>query len=160
MHFNFVSSITLVGLMLSFTNHGCAPNVWPVDRDGETVYIALRTILVGERLSVDFYGFHWNSEDKHSHEEHGILKHWENREATADEIESLTTDQDYQFISSHNSNFGAETMDNKTFYMLKKMCGNVLRKFGLSFWMPQLKIVSDIYAKILTIEFNGTLTKN
>lgn len=43
------------GLMLGFIDHACASNMWPVDRDGDTIYFALRPILADERMTVNYY---------------------------------------------------------------------------------------------------------
>lgn len=147
--------------MLGFIDHACTSNVWPVDRDGDTIYIALRPILAGERLSVNYYGFHWDITGAYGYKEKNHQCNCElcvHREPLNHAIESLTSQPEFQFISSQNFDLDEQTMDSKTFYLLKKMCGNILRKFDSTFWCSQLKLVLDTYAKLLTIEFNGTMT--
>lgn len=148
--------------MLGFINHAYASNTCPVDRDGDTVYIALRPIQAGEQLSVNYYGFHWDGTGKYGykdcnhHCDHALCEY---RPPTTREIESIIMQPEFQYISSHHQHakFDEETMDGNTFYTLKNMCVTVLRKFGRMFWCPQLQFISDIYAKLLIIEFNGTM---
>lgn len=147
--------------MLRFIDHACTSNVWPVDRDGDTIYIALRPISAGERLSVNYYGFHWDITGANGYKEKNNQCDCElcvPHEQRTHAIESLATLPEYQFISSQKSDLDKQTMDGKTFYTLKKMCCNILRKFGSNSWGPQLKLVFETYAQLLTIEFNGTLT--
>lgn len=156
---NFFSLSHTVGLMLGFINHACASNAWPVDRDGDTIYIALRPILAGEQLSVNYYEFHWDITGCYGYKQQNHQYSSELcREPTKNEIESITSLPEFQFVSSQAVNLDEQTMDGKKFYMLKKMCANILRKFGRKIWCSQLKFVSDTYAKLLTVEFNGTLT--
>lgn len=150
-----------VGLMLGFIDHACASNVWAVDRDGDTIYIALRPIKADERLTVNYYGFHWDITGQIGYKEKNHQCSCEmclHHEAPKDAIETLSSQREYQIVSSREFDLDEQSMDAKTFYSLKKMCSSVLRNFGPKFWCSQLKFVLDTYAKMLTVEFNGTMT--
>lgn len=142
-------------------DHACASNVWPVDRDGDTIHIALRPIFAGERLTINYYSFHWDITGKHGYKQKNHQCSCEmclHHEPSSNAIETLASQPEYQIVSSRQFDLDEQSMDAKTFYSLKKMCGNVLRKFGPKFWCTQLKFVLDTYAKLLTVEFNGTMT--
>lgn len=148
--------------MLGFIEHACASNVWPVDRDGETVYIALRPIVAGERLTINYYGFHWDITGEHGYKEKNHECRCElclHHEASSHVIETLSSLPEYQIVSSQRFDMEKQSMNWKQFNSLKKMCESILQSFGPKFWCSQLKFVLDTYAKLLTVEFNGTMTK-
>lgn len=150
-----------VGLMLGFIAYSCAPNVWPVDRDGDTIYIALRPISAGDQLTVNYYGFHWDLTGLLGYKEKNhqcSCELYANHHSSTSQIEALLSDPDFQYVSSHGFELDDQTIDCKKFYMLKKMCRNILRKFGSTFWCLELRLLLETYSKLITIEFNGTMT--
>lgn len=112
-------------------------------------------------MTVNYYEFHWDITGLYGHKEKNHQCNCEmcaRRQPPADAIDALSSQPDYQFVLSHSFDLDEQTMNSNKFYLLKKMCANILRQFGSKFWCSQLKFVSDMYAKLLTVEFNGTMT--
>lgn len=149
-----------VGLLLGFIKHSCSPNVFPIDRDGDTVFAVVRPIQAGEELFINYYGFHWDMKGENGYRENVSncrCERCEGRMPSNVEIEQLTSDPDFRFMCYYHRSLDEEIIDAKIFDALKKRCIRLLSNHGRMVWCTDFSFAFCLYTKVLTAEYSGTI---
>lgn len=149
-----------VGLMLGLFNHSCSPNVLPVDRNADTVYIAIRPIRADEELLINYYAFHWDLKCENGYRDFQFkccCERCEGRLPPPDQIQSLILDPDYRFLFHASHGLCGERMNAHIFNILKKTCARLLNIHGRMIWCKELCRAIYFFIKLVSAEYSGTL---
>ncbi|XP_055298559.1 uncharacterized protein LOC129566545 [Sitodiplosis mosellana] len=147
-----------VGVMLGYFHHSCSPNVWPIDRNGDTIYIVICPIQAGQQLFVSNYSFHWNDPTKYYQRMSEIDCKCERcKGLRPPEAETLafSSDPDFELIESCEIRSESDCIDSKRFDILKETCVKLLKKYGNMIWCTELGIVIVVYMHLLKAEMRG-----
>lgn len=147
-----------VGIMLGFFNHACSPNVLPVDRNGDTVYIVVRPIRAGEELFISYYGFHWDIDGENGFRDYEFKCHCErceSRQPSAYDIQRLIHDPDFRLFCYYCAKIENHQKETEMVNNLKKTCVRLLNAHGRMVWCIEICRVFCIYIQLLTDEYTG-----
>lgn len=132
-----------VGLFLRYFNHSCSPNVYPIDVNGDTVYVVVRPIQAGEQLRVSYYSFHWHPLEERKRDAKTInckCERCRDDFPSNDEAHQLRLEPEYWSIESYRS-YAFDSIDADEFNALKLRCMNILKKYDRLKWCKELGIV-------------------
>lgn len=153
-----------VGLLVGFIQHSCSANVWPIDCDGDTIFVAIRPIRAGEELFINYYGFHWdlNGERGFKDDEMEMKCQCDKckfkfKYPSQNEIEMIAAESDFKYLLAYYHWLEMEQMGHNTFYNMKKASADLLTKYGRMFWSRELDFVATCYVKLITAEYSGTI---
>ncbi|XP_055298561.1 SET and MYND domain-containing protein DDB_G0273589-like [Sitodiplosis mosellana] len=142
-----------IGLMTKYFRHSCAPNVLMTERDGISIYTAIRSIKKGDELFISYFKFL------------GLPKHVRQQElwnqvhikcncsrcmgaaASSDQRQQLATDPDFPLILSSASNLSPYASQ-KIEDTIEK-CIAFLTKYGQIKWCDEIGEAVDAYIKTL-----------
>lgn len=149
-----------VGVMLGYFKHSCSPNVYVVDRDGDTVYIAIRPIKAGEHLFMSFCSFHWDKTIEWFTKLNGIdckCERCERQLPSGVQMHELSIDPDFQFVDSNKITSEIQEVDGKIFEILTQKCVKLLKKYGRMHWCYRLGVVIITYSLLLQAKVRGVI---
>lgn len=150
-----------VGVMLGYFKHSCAPNVYPIDFNGDTIYTTIRPIQAGQQLFLSNVDFHWNDATEYYYRWREIdckcEKIYKMQYPSSAEIKTLLEDSDFVFIKASEIRSEIEEIDRERFDALKEKCLKLLNKYGNMVWCSQLNDTIKIYTWLLKAEINGAV---
>lgn len=152
---NFYSQ---VGLLLGYVNHSCSPNATPIDRDGDTVYIAVRPIDAGQEVVISNYSFHWDPAIQWHPQTEGFSCHCErceHRLPSIYQVAALASEPDFRYINSINLNLTHDCIDQDTHDDLKVRCIKLLKRYGRMLWCREFGIVLQLFNELNKAEMHG-----
>lgn len=128
-----------VGLLMRYMNHYCSPNVYPVDVNGDTVYVAVKPIEAGERLRVSYLSFHWEFDSNWKMKTLSYscdCERCRNEHPSPAEVKQLRNEDYYSSIDSYRycDPEEYESMDHTEFQIVKIRCSDLLKKYGRMKW--------------------------
>lgn len=145
-----------VGLLLSYINHACSPNVTPLDHDGDTVYMAVRPIDRGQEVVISNYSFHWNLSIKFR-EILCCCERCEQKFPSQFEVLTLANDPNFQFISANFISSEFDPITRNTFDVLKDKCIKLLKRYGRMLWCEQFGIVLHIFTSLAKADLHNAI---
>lgn len=148
-----------VGVMLGYFKHSCAPNVYPIDYNGDTIYTTIRPIQAGQQLFLSNLSFHWTDVTEYYHRWSEIDCKCEirkNQRPSSAEIRTFSEDPDYVFIKASEIKSEIKEIDSKRFDVLKEKCVKLLNKYG-NMVCDELSATINIYTWLLKAEINGAV---
>lgn len=149
-----------VGLLLGYINHACSPNVTPIDRDGDTVYIAVRPIDKGQEVVISNFSFHWNPSIKWHPKQDEIVcccERCENRFPLEFEVAALSADPDFRYVNSSRISSEFDSIDRHSFDVLKEKCTRLLKKYGRMLWCTEFGALLQIYNLLIKAELHDAI---
>lgn len=149
-----------VGILLSYINHACSPNVTPFDRDGDTVYIAVRPIYSGQEVVVSNYSFHWNPSLKWYPKQDHIpcsCERCEKRFPSDFEVTALAAEPDFWHISTSNISSESDPIDRHTFNFLRAKCIKLLKKYGRMLWCKEFGVVLQVFESLTKADLHDAI---
>lgn len=153
-----------VGVMLGYFQNpciSCLPNVFAVDRNGDTVYIAIRPIQPGQQLFISNRSFHWNDSSSFYQalsEFDCKCKRCQDQQQSETEIQALSNDPDYgHLIEAKNIISKIDCIDSKQFDFLKRTCVKLLKKYHKAVGCIELNTVIISYMYLLKAEIDGVV---
>lgn len=147
-----------VGLLLDYFKHSCSPNVLPVDRDGDTVYIVIRPIEAGQELMLSNYSFHWDPSTEWDRKCNEIVcncERCEGRLPSKDEIDEISSDPDYNFVNSSEIRSEVDYIDRESYNILMEKCIKLLKKYGHILWCTEFGIILSAFSDLIRAELHG-----
>lgn len=137
------------GILNSYFNHSCAPNVVFYTENGSVIGKVIRPIEKGEQLFTTYAPYvMWSLEKIQKH----LLTHFDfqcqcerctpSPEHKVD-LKELHDDPDYKFLN--NSITKRIYDDERMQTIVKEKCINLFTKFGHAKWFEHLKVIADLY---------------